>query len=160
MAISLLACIATFSGQLCFWRSYILTLFQSNYFDATLTFSERLFLQNNCFFRELLIQNSHFFAVIISEQLLFQSKTSTEQALLQNRKLFRAVNFRNSYPFGGGIAQKKEIYRRATFSKQIILHSINIFRKATYWKKLIIQKSNTLFYILFLESCLFRAVTF
>ena len=40
------------------------------------------------------------------------------------------------------------------------MHSINIFRKATYWKKLIIQKSNTLYYILFLESYLFRAVTF
>ena len=73
--------------QLCFWRNYFFTLFQSNYFDATVSFSEQLFLQTSCFFNELLFQNSHFFAVIISEQLLFQSKYSTEQTLLGNRKL-------------------------------------------------------------------------
>ena len=56
--------------------------------------------------------------------------------------------------------RKKDIYRRATFSKQVLLHIINFFRKATSWKKLIIQKSNTLYYLLFLESCLFRVATF
>ena len=43
IAISLLAYVATFSG-LYFWRSYFFTLFQSNYFDTTVTFSEQLFL--------------------------------------------------------------------------------------------------------------------
>ena len=71
-SVSLLAYVATFSGQLCFWRSYFFTLFRSNYFDMTVTFSEQLFLQNSCFF--LPFQNSHFFAsVIFSESLLFQS---------------------------------------------------------------------------------------
>ena len=55
---------------------------------------------------------------------------------------------------------KKDIYRRATFSKHVLLHSINCFRKVACWKKLIIQKSNTLCYLLFLESCFFTAATF
>ena len=89
-------CFPTFSGQLCFGRSYFFTLFQSNYFDITVTFSGQLFLQNSCFFP--LFQNSHFFAgVIFSEQLLFRSETSTEQALFENKKFFTAVTFRNSY---------------------------------------------------------------
>ena len=57
IAISLLAYVATFSGQLYFGRSYFFTLFQSNYFDTTVTFSGQLFLQNSCFF--LLFQNSY-----------------------------------------------------------------------------------------------------
>ena len=96
IAISLLAYVATFSGQLYFGRSYFFTLFQSNYFDTTVTFSGQLFLQNSCCF--LLFQNSHFFAgVIFSEQLLFRSETSTEQALFENKKFFTEITFRNSY---------------------------------------------------------------
>ena len=96
IAISLLAYVATFSGQLYFGRSYFFTLFQSNYFDTTVTFSGQLFLQNSCFFP--LFQNSHFFAgAIFSEQLLCRSETSTEQALFENKKFFMAVTFRNSY---------------------------------------------------------------
>ena len=96
IAISLLAYVATFSGQLYFGRSYFFTLFQSNYFDTTVTFSGQLFLQNSCCF--LLFQNSHFFAgVIFSEQLLFRSENSTEQLLLDNRRFFAAFTFRNSY---------------------------------------------------------------
>ena len=91
--------------------------------------------------------NSHFFAVIISEQLLLQSETSTEQPLLENF-------FSKQLPFWRkNCLEKKDIYRRATFSKQVLLHIINFFRKAIFWKKLIIQKSNTLYYLLLLESC-------
>ena len=102
IAISLLAYVATFSGQLYFGKSYFLTLFQSNYFDTTDTFSGQLLLQKRCCF--LLFQNSHFFTgVIFSEQLLFWSEISTEQPLLENRKFFTAVTFRNSYFFGGTV---------------------------------------------------------
>ena len=53
-----------------FGRSCFLTLFQSNYFETTITFSEQLFLQSSCFFllfrivifsQELSFQNSFFF---------------------------------------------------------------------------------------------------
>ena len=60
IATSLLAYVATFSGQLYFGRSYFFTLFQRNYFDTTVTFLQQLFLQNSCFL--LLFENSHFFA--------------------------------------------------------------------------------------------------
>ena len=63
IAISSLAYVTTFSGQLYFGRSYFFILFQSNYFDTTVTFSGQLFLQNSCFFP--LLQNSHFFAGVL-----------------------------------------------------------------------------------------------
>ena len=97
IAISLLACIATFSGQLYFWRSYFFTIFQSEYLDTnnSYIFGAAIFLEQLLF---LLFQKSHFFAaVIFSEQLLFQSENSTEQPLLENKKFFMAVTFRNSY---------------------------------------------------------------
>ena len=66
MAISLLAYVATFSGQLYFRRNYFFTLFQSNYFDTTVIFSEQLALQRCHFFsRSFLFHNSHFFAAVI-----------------------------------------------------------------------------------------------
>ena len=149
--------IADFPSRICcdffrtvfFQRSYFFTIFQSNCFDETVTFSEQLFLQNNCFFKVLLFKNNHFFAaVIFSEQLLFQSENSIKQPLLVNGKLFRAVTFRSSYLFGGGTVQK------------VLLHSINVFKKAIFQKKIIFQKSNMPYYLPFLESCLFRAATF
>ena len=98
--------------------------------------------------------NSHFFAFIISEQLLLlQSETSTEQPLLQNRELSGQLPFETATFLVEELFRKKDIYRRATFSKQVILHIINFSRKAIFWKKLIIQKSNTLYYLLLLESC-------
>ena len=110
---------ATFSGQFCFWRNYFFTLFQSNYFNTTVTFSKQLFLQSisasfeELFFRTVTSSQQLFF----SEQLLFQSETSTEQPPLENRKLFRIVTFWNSNLFGGDIVWNNDIYRRVTFSK-------------------------------------------
>ena len=114
-----------------------LPLLQSNYFDTTVTFLEQLFFQGICFFlTSSFFQNNHFFAAaIFSEQLLFQSETSTEQPPREYKMFFAVVTFRNSYLFGGGIVQTEDIYRRATFSKQLLLQSINFFRRATFWKK-------------------------
>ena len=59
MAISLLAYVATFSGQLCFWRSYFFSLLRSNYFDTTLTFSGQLFrLSRSSYFRTVTISEA------------------------------------------------------------------------------------------------------
>ena len=70
-----------------FLEKLLIYTFQSNYFDATVTFSEQLFLQTSCFFKELLFQNSHFVAVVISEQLLFQSKN------LQSKRFLRIGSY-------------------------------------------------------------------
>ena len=73
IAISFLAYVAIFPGQLCFRRSYFFALLQIKYFDATVTFSVQLFLPSSWFFEQLLFQNSHFFAAVrFSEELLFQ----------------------------------------------------------------------------------------
>ena len=130
----------------------------SHFFRETIS-TQQLFYRNSCFFRTTAFEQS-FFRSYFFKIASFQSKNSSEQTFLENRKLFRAVTFRNNYLFGGGIVQNKDIYRRATFSKQVLLHSISIFRKATFWKKLISQKSNTPYYLLFLESCRFRVATF
>ena len=99
-------------------------------------------------------------------QLFFQNSVSFRAKLLQSSLFLRKGSYLGQLIFGtaiffwGGIVQNKDIYRRATFSKQVLLHSIYFFRKATFWKKLILQKSNTPYHQLFLESCLFRAATF
>ena len=146
--------VTTLTQQLCFPRNFI----------KYLAFLEQLFLQSSCFFEELLFQNSHFFAaVIFSEQLLFQSETSTKKPLLESRKIFRAFNFRNSYLFGGGTdtyRRDKDIYRRAKFSKQVLLHNIDFFRIVTFWRKLIFHKHNIKHYLLFLKSCLLKMAAF
>ena len=130
-----------------------LHILQSNYFDAEVAFYEQLFLQSICFFDELLLQNSQFFAaVIFPEQRLLQSETSTVQSPFENRKFFSVVTFWSSYLFGEEIVQTKDFYIIATFSKQVLLHSINYFRRATFR-----EKAN---YRLFLESYLFTAATF
>ena len=144
IATSLLAYVATFSGQLYFGRSYFFTLFQRNYFDITVTFLEQLFLQNSCFL--LLFENSHFFAgVSFSEQLLFQSETSTEQPF---RKPLTAVVFRGSYFF------------RRNYLGQRYLKKNYVIKAGTSAQHQPFQKSNIPDYLLFLESCLFRAAIF
>ena len=157
MVISLLAYLATFSGQLYFQRSHFFTLLQSNCFGKTVALSEQLFPQRSCFFEELRFRESPFFAaVIFTEFLIFRNETSAEQPLLENRKFFRAVPFRNSHFFGGGIAQNKNIYRRAPLSKQALLHIISFFRRATSSKKLIFQKRNITYFLLFPKSYPFQ----
>ena len=138
IAISLLAYIATFLGQLYFGRSYFFTLFQSNYFDTT-TFG----------------------AAISSEQLLFSP--FSEQSLFCRSYFFRIASFPGRKFSGGGSLQQL-LFGTAIFSEelffQVLLHSINLFRKAILWKKLIFQKINFRIFVLFLESCFFRATTF
>ena len=60
MAISLLAYVVNFSGQLYFCRSYFFAILQRNYFD-TITSSGKLFLQNSCIFEELSCHSSQNF---------------------------------------------------------------------------------------------------
>ena len=66
MAISLFAYVATFTGQLYFWRGYSFALLQSNYFDTTVYFSEHaISLEQLFFFQEFLFRISHLFAAVI-----------------------------------------------------------------------------------------------
>ena len=95
IAISLLACVATFSGQLYFWRGYVFHNFSewllrhSSYIFRADIFSEQLLFSS-------FAEQPFFAAVFFSEWLLLQNETFTEQALPENEKFFMAVTFRNS----------------------------------------------------------------
>ena len=82
IAISLIACVATFSRQLYFWRSYFFTLFQSDYLDTTVTFSEQLFFRAAAFF-------SFFRTVTFSYQLFFQNSFFFRAIILQSSHFLR-----------------------------------------------------------------------
>ena len=66
---------------------------------------------------------------------------------------------RNSYFCGKGTSSEI-IYVQKSYSKQVLLHSINFFRTATFWEKQILQKCNILHYLVCLESHFYRAATF
>ena len=97
IAISLLAYVATFSGQLYFGRGLLHA------------FSEELLRHNSYFFEEAISSEQLLFS-LFSEQSLFcrnyfcqnsfffRSKSSTEQAFLENRKFFTRAIF-----FGGTV---------------------------------------------------------
>ena len=144
-----------FSGQLHFGTSYFFTLFLSTYFDTTVTFSGYLFLQNSCCF----VLFHLFRTVTFSQDLFFQNSFFFGAKILQSSHFLRIQSSLQQLLFGTAFSEElfriKISKKRATFSKQVLLHSINLLRKATFWKKLIFQH-----YILFLESCLFRATTF
>ena len=124
----------SFSGQLYFRKSYFFTLFQSNYFDTTVTFSEQLFLQNSCFF--LLSQNSHFFAgVIFQNSFFFGPKLLQRSHFLRIGSSLRKLLFETAI-FSEELIRIKISEKRNTVLKQILLHSINLFRKKNwFWKK-------------------------
>ena len=155
IAISSLACVATFTGQLYFWRGYFFTLFQSDYFDTAVTFSEQIFFQSSCCF--LLFQNSHF-----SQQLFFQKSFFFRTQILQSSHFLRKRSSLWQLFFGTAVfpCLGWNYLKITTFSRQLLLHSTNFFRKATFWKNIIFEKSNIPHNLLFLESFFFRAATF
>ena len=97
----------------------------NSYIFGAAIFSEQLFFSP--FSEHSLFHSSYFF----QNSFFFRAKKTTEQPLLENKKFFMAVTFRNSYFFP---VQDKDIQKRATFSKQVLLHSINFFKKVYYGK--------------------------
>ena len=131
--------VTTWTQQLLFRGSYFFRTSAVFSFFRTVTFSQELFFQNSFFFGAKILQSSHFLRIGGSlQQLLCGTAIFSEE-------LFRI----------------KISKKRATFSKQVLLHSINLFRKAILWKKLIFQKINfriTYFFwrAVFLEQLLFQ----
>ena len=130
MVISILAYTATCSGKLYFWRNYYFTLLLTQ----QLLFRISFFFRAGAIFKGLIFQNSHFFAAVTFFRIITRVKF-----LLKSH--FRAVAF-GTATFLVVELFKIKFYRRATFLKQVLLHSINFFRKVTFWKKLIFKKSN------------------
>ena len=158
IATSLLAYVATFSGQLYFERSYFFTLFQSNYFDTTVTFSVQLFLQNSCFL--------YFFkTVTFSQELFFQNSFFFVVKLLQSSHFLRIGSSSRQLLFGTVIFSE-ELFRLKISKRELLLWSRYFCTASAFWellyfgKKMIFQRSNSPHYLLFLESCVFGATTF
>ena len=151
MGISLLAYVATFSGQVYICRSYFVTLIQSNYFDKTftisseqlpflrssffrtITYSQQLFCQNSYFFRAKLLPSSHFLKIgSFFEQLLFRTATFLEEELFRIRIYTEGLLFRSSYfctHFG-----KSQLFRKAIFPITYFFLESYLFRVATFSK--------------------------
>ena len=110
-------------------------LFLSSFFLEQPHLGSSYFLQNSYFFIAKLLPSRHF---------------------LRTGSSLKHVPFGTATVFVELFKIKIDIYRKCTFSKQVLLHSINFFRRATFWKKLFFHKSNILHYPLFLESYLFR----
>ena len=134
MAISLLAYLALFPEKLLLHISLKKLLLHNSYsFGAAISSGQLLFLRSSVFERVI--------SVIFSEYLILLSETSTEQPLLENRKFFRAVTFRNSYFYSGGIAQNKDIQRRANLqvagasAQHQLFQKSYIFEKANFSEK-------------------------
>ena len=145
MAISLLAYVATFSGQLYFWRNYFFTLLQSNSFDTTVIFSEQLFLQNRYVFWGASI---------------FRTVTSLQQSFLQNSNFFRAKLAQSSHflrignslreaLFGTPTFLVEKLFRTKTFQKRYFLEPGTSAQHQLFWKLLFRKK-------LFFGKALFR----
>ena len=93
-----LAYVGNFSGKLYFRRSNFFTLFQSNYFDTTATFSVQLFLQNSCFF-------------CLSRTVTFS----------------QGLFFQNSFFFGVKLLQSSHFLRIGSFLRQLLFETVIIF---------------------------------
>ena len=131
--------VTTSTQQLLFRGSYFFITAAFFSFFRTVTFSQELFFQNSFFFGAKLLQSSHFLRIGSSLRQL----------------LFGIVIFFSEELFWIKIS-KKELLFQTRYS----CIASTFLEKLLFGKKLIFQKSNIPHYLLFLESCLFRATTF
>ena len=130
------------SGYFYFMRyKVIYNCFSRSHFIRTATSLQQLFFQNNNFFRAKVLRSSYFLRIGCSlVQLLFEKVSFLVEELVQN----------------------KDIYRGATFSKQVNVHSINVFgtalRKRFFSEQLLFGKIPH--HLLFLKSYFFRMAFF
>ena len=130
IAITLLACITTFSGQLYFWRGYFFTSTQQLHFPTpyffraaaffsffrTATFLQHLFFHNSFFFRTKILQSSHLLRMRSSLwQLHFWAPVSP---CLGKKYL------KKSYFFKAGTSTHYQL-----FQKRYILEKANVSEK-------------------------------
>ena len=134
----------------------------SSHFFKVTTSAQQLFFRSSYFFRAATILRSSFFKTItFSQQLFFQNSYFYRAKLLPSSHFLRKSNSlwqllcRNSYFFVEELVQNKDINSRATFSKQVLLHSINLFRTDTFSTKVLLQKRRYFFRTAILEKANF-----
>ena len=106
MAISLLAYVATFSGQLYFWRSSSSHVFRITISTQQLIFRSRYFFRAAAFFEELLFQYCYLFAAVnFSESNFFRAK------LLLSSHFLRIEDSLGQLLFGTGTFLAEDFFR-------------------------------------------------
>ena len=124
--------IAIFSDSFIFGKATSSQFLRVTFFKVSkeLLFQSSSFFRADAFFEELLFQNSHFFPAFFPQNIyLFRAK------LLTRNQILRKGNSLVQLPFRTAQLPTEGIYRRATFSKQILLHNINFFKKSKILKK-------------------------
>ena len=136
-----------------FQDNFILVEATSSHFFRVTTLTQQLLFRDSCFFP--LFQNSHFFAgVIFSEQLLFRSENSTEQHFLRRGDFLKQLLFGTAIFFG----RTKKISKKELLFQSFL--TALTFSEKLYFGKNYFSENHFPHYLLFLESCLFRAITF
>ena len=170
---SLIAYVVTFFRTTVFLEKPLLHIFSeellqhNSYFFAAAISSEQLH-----FSRELFFKKSRFFAVVIFfriatflEQNLYRAASSSEWLILQDSYFVGTATF-----WMKEFVQNKDIYRTATFLKQVLLHSNHFFRADSQQKcffKIGTSSHRDIIFVLLLlllvqyfMSMFFRTVTF
>ena len=130
-AISLLAYVVNFSGQLYFCRSYFFAILQRN-FD-TITSSGKLFLQSSCIFEELPCHSS--------QKFFFQDSYFFIAKFLRSRHFLEIGSSLVQLLFGTATYLAQELFR-TKISTVVLLFRIRYFCTAStiseelhFWKR-------------------------
>ena len=137
MTISLLLYVATFSEQFYFWRSCFFTLFQSNYFYTTVTFSKQGFLQSSCFFEELFLQNNHVFR----SSYFFQNSYFCRAIRLVSSHFLRIESSSGQLLFGTAPFLAEELFTIKISTTELLFPSRYFCKESTFSEKLHFGKS-------------------
>ena len=140
MAISLLAYVATLSGQLYFWRSYFFTLVRCNYFNTAATVLEQLFLQSSCFYerapfsKQSLLRSSYFF----QNSYFFRAKVLPSSHFLKADSSLRQLLFRTA------TFLTEELFRIKIPTEELLFGEVTLAQLQLFQKRYILEKANYL----------------
>ena len=132
----------------------------SHFFRVT-TSTQQLLSWSSYFFRPAAFLRSSSSRTVTFSQLLFQNSFFFRAKLLQSSHFLRTGNYLGKLLFEIAIFLFEELLRKKISTEELLFQSsyfctaLNFYRKATFWGNLMIPKGNTLYHILFPESCLF-----
>ena len=117
-------------------------------FSRAVASPQLLFFQNTYFIRVKILLSSHFSKMgSFLGQYFVGTATFLVEKPAQNEDIYRRATFSNQV-----LPHRQNFLRTDIFSTKVLLQKRYFFGTATFWKKLIFQKSNIPHYILFLKS--------
>ena len=133
MAISLLVYVSILSDSFIFGKTTSSQFFRVTFLKVSqeLLFGAALSSEQLSFLRSSFFQNSHFFPAFFFQNNIIS--TCSGRYFYRETKLWEQEILWCSYH--SEQLPTEDIYRRATFSKQIFLYNINFFKKSTIFEK-------------------------